>query len=87
MLLRCTETFETREGGYPRTIDEGTVWYKTRCKIAPGGYELVQLERIDGAAFTGDMVWVRLMRTIENFDSVPPIQCPEPIGCTEYYDG
>lgn len=33
MLLRCTESFETREGGYPRTIDEGTVWYKTLSLI------------------------------------------------------
>lgn len=81
MLLKCTESFETREGGYPRTLEEGTVWYKSTYDYADGGYELVVLERVDGGAFTNDVVRVRLER-LECFEAVPPSEGP--IACSVF---
>jgi hypothetical protein len=87
MLLRCIKSFETREGGVARTIDEGTVWYKARHDIARGGYELVIIERVEGGAFTGVMATVRLDKVMdpELFEPVPPSQETVPIGVTEYF--
>ena len=83
MIIRCTKTFETREGGTPATVDEGTVWYKATHRVAPGGYELMVLERVEGGAFMGEVVQVRLDRIADSFEAVPPADCVVPVGCSE----
>ena len=87
MLIRCTKTFETREGGYPVTVDEGSVWYKATHRHVPGGYELIVLERVERGEFMGEVVQVRLERLADSFESVPLSECAVPIGCSAYHDG
>lgn len=82
MLRRCTETFETREGGYPFEIEKGTVWQATKMDVADGGYEIAIIERVEGGAYV-DVQRVRLDRLGTNFEAVPRDEIAYPIGCAE----
>ena len=86
LLLKCVREFTTRESGVPFTIMEGTVWFKKSFDIAPGGYELTVLEKVDGALFTGICAKVRDERVMECFESVPLMECPEPIRACQCGD-
>lgn len=81
MLLRCVREFTTRESGVPFTIMKNTVWYKASYDYAPGGYEIVLLEMVNGGAFTGIIARVRAEKVNgEYFESVPLRECPEPVN-------
>lgn len=86
MLLICKRGFVTNESGIPYTFMEGTVWYKATYEIAPGGYEDIVLEKMDGGAFTGVIAKVRAEKVNDRtlFDVVPLTQCPEPVGCSTF---
>lgn len=71
MLFRCTNTFETMEGGVPRTVDEGGVWFKLRHVHVAGGYECADLEQVRDGVFTGDVARVRLSRLSDDFETIP----------------
>ena len=75
MVYRCTKTFETREYGYPREVDEGTVWYVKGQMVARGGYECVDILRIENGVYTADYARVRLDRLLECFEPVPLREC------------
>jgi len=79
LLLKCVREFTTRESGVPFTVMEDTTWFKKAFDIAPGGYELTVLEKVDGALFTGICVKVRDERIRDCFENVPLRECPEPI--------
>lgn len=70
MLLRCTDSFETRESGVPFQIDKDTVWQRTGHKIAMGGYELAVMERLESGKYT-DVAEVRIEKLADHFDCVP----------------
>lgn len=80
MLLKCVREFTTREDGFPFTLMEGTVWYKSTFDYAPGGYEIAVLEKVTGGAFTGVMARVRIEKIGEYFESIPLVECPEPVN-------
>ena len=80
MLLKCIRKFTTRESGFPFTLAEGTVWYKATYEYALGGYEIAVLEKVAGGAFTGVMARVRAERIGECFESIPFMECPEPVS-------
>lgn len=82
MLKRCIKTFETREGGYAREVEKGTVWQETMMDIADGGYELAVIERIEDGAYV-DQVRIRLdkLNDREYFEVVPRDEIAYPIGC------
>ena len=77
MLLKCVREFTTRESGFPFTLTEGTVWYKATFEYAPGGYEIVVLEKVASGKFTGVVARVRYERISECFESIPFMECPE----------
>lgn len=70
MLKRCTETFETREDGWGRSIEAGTVWQVTRMDIADGGYELAVITRVEDGEYREEAL-VRLDRLTTNFETIP----------------
>lgn len=79
LLLKCVREFTTRESGVPFTIMEGTVWFKKSFDIAPGGYEVTVLEKVNGGAWTGIKAKVRDERITECFVTVPLRETPEPV--------
>lgn len=80
MVYRCTETFETREGGYPFEVEEGSRWMRVNDRVANGGYELVVLMGVDWQGPNGAMATVRHDRLYESFEPVSDddILWPEP---------
>lgn len=69
MLLRCTSTFETREGGYSKEIEEDSVWQVVGMDYADGGYELAKLDRVGYREYVDHAV-IRLSRLQSNFEAV-----------------
>lgn len=70
MLLRCTKAFETREYGFPQTIEEGTVWYRRNDWYVPGGYEVCDMILVEDGRYTTP-VRIRLSRLQECFEQIP----------------
>ena len=75
MLFTCKRSFETREGAFPRTIEEGGLWFLVG-QDHPGGYEVAILERVEGGEWTGDKATVRASRLTSDFDIVPYVSNP-----------
>lgn len=71
LVLKCIKTFATRELGYERVVEEGTRWYRHSDRIVHGGYEDVNLLRVDDGRITDDLVLVRIERLSECFEQVP----------------
>ena len=74
MLLRCKETFVTREFGYPRTVAKGETYFKTGETVVWGGYECAVMRRVEDGRL-GTRVLVRLDRIFDNFETVPLDGC------------
>ena len=75
MIYRCTESFTTREYGFPREIEEGSVWYMKRQYVTRGGYECAEILRIENGVYTADYARVRLERLNSNCELVPLKEC------------
>lgn len=71
MLLRCTETFTTRESGYEQEVAEGTVWQRTGAEVAHGGYELAVVTQVVDGRYAERRLRVRTSRLTECFEVVP----------------
>ena len=62
MFYRCVGGLATREGGRPRELEAGSVWYLSRVSHVAGGYEVAVLDRVSRGRLTGDVARVRLER-------------------------
>ncbi len=82
MVYRCTEDFETYEGGYAVDVYEDTTWMRVADPIANGGYELVRLMGVDWQGPNGAMITVRWDRLDESFEALDSdeIWCPETVS-------
>lgn len=86
MIFKCTESFETREDGYPIAIEKDSVWVASYHSPAHGGYELAFMEEInDDGGFTGTQATIRMYRLSTSFVLIPADECKVPIGCSEFH--
>lgn len=83
MVFRCVRAFETREGSYPVSPEEGTIWMASYAR-PQNGYELVMLEELRDGALSGRKALVRASALSTNFEMVPPEECHGVIGCFAY---
>lgn len=75
LLIRCKESFETRELGFSQEVEKDTVWYRRRDVNVPGGYEDADLYEVVNGVITSNYVRVRQERLHECFSQLPLSEC------------